>query len=221
MAKLIIKLINSTAQLIDRRPADPRPAQSAVLCPISTSRTAMRSIRRPTCRSRFPPQAKRRRARNMKFAFNGADYRHARRRECRDPRSGWRGVFLPVRAHGRRSKPGGPRAIGRGNLPAGRGIARGDRAVVIAGLVRTRLRFVSTAGASLAQPRRRTWCWPIIEPISSARTGRACISATRPGGHRLRSATSARWASSHPIEPIREYCREIWKAEPFPIALDA
>ena len=73
MAKLIIKLINAVADVINRDPAGQRACSRWSSCRTSTSRSASGSIPRPTCRSRSRLAGKEASGTgNMKFAMNGA-----------------------------------------------------------------------------------------------------------------------------------------------------
>jgi len=58
LAKLIIKLINSVGDIVNRDP-DVTAGSRSCSCPISASRTDSASIRRRICRSRFPRRARR------------------------------------------------------------------------------------------------------------------------------------------------------------------
>ena len=63
MAKLIIKLIHSVAEVINTRPATCATGCASSSCPNFNVKNAQRIYPPPTCRSRFPPRARKPRAR--------------------------------------------------------------------------------------------------------------------------------------------------------------
>jgi starch phosphorylase len=99
LAKLIIKLITAVGERSTATRGQPRPASRSCSCPTSTSRTASCIYPAANLSEQISTgrQGGVRHRQHEVHDERGADHRHARRRQHRDPRGGRRGQLLPVR----------------------------------------------------------------------------------------------------------------------------
>ncbi len=95
----------------EQRPRRARPAEGRLLPRLQREERALHLSRRRFVRANLHRgQGSERHGQHEVFAQRRAHHRHARRRECRDPRGSRRGEFLPLRPHRRRGRGGESRA---------------------------------------------------------------------------------------------------------------
>ena len=198
MAKLIIRLINDVADIVNNDPAGGRQTEAGVYAQLRRDerrahRAGGRSVR-ADIHSRHGSIGHRQ---HEAGAQRRAHHRHAGRREHRDTRRSGRGEFLPVRAHHRGSRGYLPPVLQPAGLlqrqcriETGAGYDRSadSSALAIPGGIRTSsIRCSSAATISC--------CWRTMLPMSLVRTKWTSCIATRKNGQNALSSTLRAWAS--------------------------
>ena len=223
MAKLIIKLINSVADVVNADPDVARPAARSSSSPTSTSRTRQRIYPAADLSEQISTAGKEASGTgNMKFSMNGAltigtlDGANVEIRE----EVGAENFFL----FGLTADEV-PAAQGAGLPPARalrveRRAARGARPDRLRALLAAATPASSGRSSTPCSTATRTCCSPTTSPTSTARSavGRAYRDPER--WTRMSILNVARMGTFSSDRSIREYCDEIWQVEPVPVELD-